>query len=359
MALKSGRVGIHPSQVDPITGMLLSSPSGSTNYNDLSNKPQINGVTLSGNKTTSDLHIEAGASDLSDLDDVSIDNPEVGQQLIYDGNKWENQFASISPLSLAQLRDVEITDLQDGDFITYDSTSEKWVNTGEAPGPTVILQSVTIYSAVEDVISYTDIYGATQTEAFAANSDHKTITVDIYEGGSNITFISSVAKDPDNLSNAYSKSVTITEATTAVYVMPSSDKVLYWYGYMSSNLETCSSTNGWTHSAMSYVDPTYNKNNVSFTTSTNQLCGIGTKNTVTATKWVAIGLRTSNSNAFVLASKTNPVSKSTSGPDVDTVAQFTSTSTEKVQGTATISTTYSSVRFANGTNGTCYAFWYE
>ena len=43
MALKSGRVGIHPSQVDPITGMLLSSPGG--------------------------------ASDLSDLNDVSIDNP--------------------------------------------------------------------------------------------------------------------------------------------------------------------------------------------------------------------------------------------------------------------------------------------
>lgn len=31
--------------------------SGSTNYADLTNKPQINGVTLSGNKTTSDLGI--------------------------------------------------------------------------------------------------------------------------------------------------------------------------------------------------------------------------------------------------------------------------------------------------------------
>ena len=99
MALRSGRVGIHPSQVDPITGMLLSGPSGSTNYNDLSNKPQINGVTLSGNKTTSDLHIEAGASDLSNLDDVSIDNPE------------------------------------EGDYLMYDSTSGKWVNSGAAPGP--------------------------------------------------------------------------------------------------------------------------------------------------------------------------------------------------------------------------------
>ena len=31
---------------------------GSTDYNDLSNKPQINSTTLSGNKTTSDLGIK-------------------------------------------------------------------------------------------------------------------------------------------------------------------------------------------------------------------------------------------------------------------------------------------------------------
>lgn len=35
-----------------------SSGGGSSNYNDLSNKPQINGVTLSGNKTSADLGIK-------------------------------------------------------------------------------------------------------------------------------------------------------------------------------------------------------------------------------------------------------------------------------------------------------------
>ena len=35
---------------------------GTTDYSDLSNKPSINGVTLSGNKTTSDLHIDASPS---------------------------------------------------------------------------------------------------------------------------------------------------------------------------------------------------------------------------------------------------------------------------------------------------------
>lgn len=36
-----------------------SGSEGTTNYNDLENKPQINGVTLSGNKTSEDLGISA------------------------------------------------------------------------------------------------------------------------------------------------------------------------------------------------------------------------------------------------------------------------------------------------------------
>lgn len=35
---------------------------GTTNYNALSNKPSINGVTLQGNKTTSDLNIQTGTT---------------------------------------------------------------------------------------------------------------------------------------------------------------------------------------------------------------------------------------------------------------------------------------------------------
>ena len=35
------------------------SGSGTTNYNDLTNKPSINGITLTGNKTSADLGINA------------------------------------------------------------------------------------------------------------------------------------------------------------------------------------------------------------------------------------------------------------------------------------------------------------
>ena len=36
-----------------------SGSSGTTNYNDLTNKPSINGITLTGNKTSADLGINA------------------------------------------------------------------------------------------------------------------------------------------------------------------------------------------------------------------------------------------------------------------------------------------------------------
>ena len=106
MALRSGRVGIHPSQVDPITGMLLNGPT-------------------------------PGSISFEDLSDAQITDPEIGQTLQYNGTGWHNVFASISPTTLAELRDVEITDPEDGEYLTYDSTNEKWVNSGAAPGPVV------------------------------------------------------------------------------------------------------------------------------------------------------------------------------------------------------------------------------
>ena len=39
---------------------------GTRDYTDLSNKPQINGVTLSGNKTTQELHIMASGAEVYD-----------------------------------------------------------------------------------------------------------------------------------------------------------------------------------------------------------------------------------------------------------------------------------------------------
>lgn len=43
-----------------LSGQAPSTIGGTTNYNELSGKPKINGVELKGNKTTKDLGIEAG-----------------------------------------------------------------------------------------------------------------------------------------------------------------------------------------------------------------------------------------------------------------------------------------------------------
>lgn len=59
MALRSGRVGIHPSQVDPITGMLLDGPT-------------------------------PGSVSLSELRDVDISTPSDGDFLSYEDGEWVN-----------------------------------------------------------------------------------------------------------------------------------------------------------------------------------------------------------------------------------------------------------------------------
>lgn len=96
------------------------------------------------------------------------------------------------------------------------------------------LASVTLilYSATDDLVTVTDESG-TKTEQLSGNS--KQITVSVLPSGSNVTFTSSIAKNPSDLSEYYSKTVSISSATTEVYCMP--DIALYWYGYITEHLE--------------------------------------------------------------------------------------------------------------------------
>ena len=136
-------------------------------------------------------------------------------------------------------------------------------------------KTITIYSAKEDTVTYTDIYGDTQTEVFASGQTSKSITVDIMPSGSSITFTSGVAKDPSDLAAYYSKTVTIDSNTTDVYVMP--DGALYWYGWQSTDLQACTSANGWSFSTgATLLNPTFNTNNfVCHPTGTSNACLVG------------------------------------------------------------------------------------
>lgn len=92
--------------------------------------------------------------------------------------------------------------------------------------------TVDIYSAASDTLSYTDDNGA-QTVTTDATGKATVVSITITQPSAGvdptITFTSSVAKDPANLSNNYSKSVTVTENTTNIYIMP--DACVYWWGW--------------------------------------------------------------------------------------------------------------------------------
>ena len=98
--------------------------------------------------------------------------------------------------------------------------------------------TVDIYSAASDTLSYTDDNGA-QTVTTDATGKATGVSITITQPSlgvdPTITFTSSVAKDPDNLSNDYSKTITVTSSTTDIYVMPDGH-IVYWYGYLTHTL---------------------------------------------------------------------------------------------------------------------------
>ena len=88
-----------------------------------------------------------------------------------------------------------------------------------------------------------------------------------------ITLYSSVAKDPDNLSNDYSKTVKINENTTEIYLMP--EGALYWYGYnggVDSNFIRKNSTGT---STITKIAPIYNTNDIQLSSADNQDSYVG------------------------------------------------------------------------------------
>ena len=115
--------------------------------------------------------------------------------------------------------------------VSAETTYNVTINTAETYHLTV-----NIYSAASDTLSYTDDNGA-QTVTTDSTGKATGVNITITEqtpGTASITFTSSVAKDPDNLSNDYSKSVTVTESTTDIYIMP--DACVYWWGWKISGI---------------------------------------------------------------------------------------------------------------------------
>lgn len=114
------------------TGVVAEGTSG--DYSQLTNKPQINGVTLSGNKTAADLSLAsdavmtgatAGTAGAKGL----VPAPAAGDENKYLGGDgaWHTPGGG-GASALDDLTDVVITTPTDGQVLTYDADNDIWIN---------------------------------------------------------------------------------------------------------------------------------------------------------------------------------------------------------------------------------------
>ena len=112
----SGSLSGSLSNSGTLTGQIaIGSGGGTTDYNDLTNKPQINSVTLSGNKTTADLNIS-----YNDLDDKpTIPAAQVNSDWNAESGVAEILNKPTIPTALGDLSDVNASGALNGLVLTY------------------------------------------------------------------------------------------------------------------------------------------------------------------------------------------------------------------------------------------------
>ena len=169
------------------------------------------------------------------------------------------------------------------------------------------------------------------------------------------TIYSSVAKNPDNLSEPYSKSVTITSATSEIRVMPTN--TLYWWGYEGDDLEDCTSTNGWSRSGYTFSSPTHNKNSISMSSASSNYSGVSSKTTVSGKTHHIIATGTAlvsggYGSISAMTTKTFPDNIGNTDISSSSIAKYT------LDGTA-LSNYYTPVYSHIGRAAILYALWYE
>ena len=131
---------------------------------------------------------------------------------------------------------------------------------------------VDLYSAAADTVSFTDDNGAQTVTTDAtgkATGVNITITQPSQGVDPTITFTSSVAKNPSNQSNNYSKTITVNSETTAIYIMP--DHAYYWYGN-----EMTATTGGWVKTGYRSYDNYTNTSDKGYIKNTNNIYADGT-----------------------------------------------------------------------------------
>lgn len=232
---------------------------------------------------------------------------------------------------------------------------------------TTVTLTIPLYSAAADTVSYTDAEGA--KTVVTDSSGEATAAIVILATGQNVTFTSSVAKEPDDLTVDYSKAVALTDASLEVKVMP--DNVLYWYGYNNTTFTDIHARYN-TSWSFSTITPTFNTNNVAINgnaTNGDGTCKIGDQiissqgikevktiiasasasNDFASVEGVRLQTQTSISDGYTV---TNQITIIGHGERLSTITLFTLTSATNIND-------YISFRITGLTNVVVNAIWLE
>ena len=214
----------------------------------------------------------------------------------------------------------------------------------------------TFISASNDSLYILD--GATKVYIASTDGEGKSYEP-LLEAGT-YTIYSSIAKDPSNLSNPYSKTITIDENTQTIVIMPSN--VLYWWGYIGDNTENAITANGWS-SPQGFTDtsiPTYNANNLYLATTGSYGGGFGTKNKISANTLHSIQKTTVSYGGYPTWCRFEYSNKYTDSSNVSSGYMFTTSDNvmQHLTGTPT-QDCYFCWATCQTRAGHLYASWYE
>lgn len=109
---------------------------GTMDYDNLENQPQINSVTLSGNKTTRDLQIfeKKHLAEFEQLSTAQKNNPDKFYFVDDKGGSGGGGGGGGGSSTLAGLTDVDLTSPTNGQVLEYDATNQVWKNATPSSG---------------------------------------------------------------------------------------------------------------------------------------------------------------------------------------------------------------------------------
>jgi len=212
------------------------------------------------------------------LNGVTLANSEYGRIRTFSSKSWESTTNTIT-VTTSGVHKVDDNTERTNQYVCPFSASNSAMKVNAIWYDTTTPTTPTYYSAAYDMLYIKD---TSNNIIPIAVTDAEGKAYDALLPNGTYTIYSSVAKNPSDLSSPYSKSVTITDATTDIEIFPvEKSKMLYWYGYGIDNLEPTTTANGWTYNVGGGSwngSWSANTNNFTIQSSSNAIYAIASKN---------------------------------------------------------------------------------